>query len=198
MSQNQLTRTINYYKQVTDAALKNLAQGKKFQMRKWLNNPYLVIANVQYFEEIHNSTAAKKLIKDYQDAMKKMYYEAKKQYDKALAMVNATKDPTTKQILLNRIANSGLTGFVAKDGSRWNIETYSNMYTRHLNNELYRLRELDNAAKGSGLVKISNHSTKCKICKPWEGRILTLEEYDNAKSKGFGHPNCLHLVSEVK
>jgi len=96
---------------------------------------------------------------------------------------------------LNDYANNGCHGFTAKNGARWNIETYSNMYSTHVNNELYRLSVIENT-KGDKVL-ISTHGTECELCIPWEGKLLTLKQLDTARSEGLFHPRCLHFVIEV-
>jgi hypothetical protein len=187
-----LQNTIKYYEKITDEALKNLAAGKKYQFRKMLKNPSLLAANEDYFLSIHKSSQARELIKKYQQDMRNMYILASKEYNLTLAKIKATKDPALIQKLLSDYADSGVIGFTAKNGARWNIETYSRMYTVHVNNQLYRMSVREQAK--SNLFQVSDHGTICDLCIPFEGRILTGEELD---SSTLFHPNCKHFITEV-
>jgi hypothetical protein len=112
-----------------------------------------------------------------------------------LEKIKSTDDILLKQKFLTDYAKNGCTGFIAENGARWNIETYSNMFSRHVNNELVRMDIIDQIkAQGRKKVKISSHGTVCELCKPYEGKILTFEELEEAKIKGLFHPNCLHII----
>jgi len=188
-----LKNTIKYYEKISDMVLKNLAQEKKFQFRKYMKNPSLMAANESYLLKLNDSKEARKMIKQYQKDMENMYKIAAKDYNLVLAKIKATKDPVLKQKLLSDYADNGIKGFVAKNGARWNIETYSNMYTTHINNELVRLRVREESK--SNLFQVSTHGTVCDLCIPYEGKILTGEELD--KSTLF-HPRCKHFITEVR
>jgi len=176
-------------------ALTNLANGKRFQFRKMLTNHSLLQATKSHYEKYSRSPEAMKLIDDYTKAMNNMYRHAQAEYNLILNKLNATDDPVLRQKLLNQVADNGFHGFTARNGARWNIETYSNMYSRHVNNELVRLQVIEQAkSKGYDKIKISNHGTICELCKPFEGKILTLAELEAAKARGLFHPNCLHFV----
>jgi len=190
-----LENIIKYYKRITTMALVNLKNEKSFQFRKHLTNHSLLKATEDYYEKIHKSPEAKKLIKEYTNAMNSMYKNAKIQYNDTLNKLKSTNDEILKQKILNDYADKGIHGFTSKDGKHWNIETYSNMYSRHINNELIRLSVIETVS--NNLVKVSSHGTICDECKPYEGKILTLEELANARSNGLFHVNCLHFVVHV-
>jgi len=186
---------IKYYEKVSTMALTNLKNEKTFQFRKMLTNHSLLKVVESHYEKITKSDEAKKQIKAYMKAMNDMTAIAKKDYNKVLSQIKSTTDPALKQKLLSDYASKGISGFVAKNGAVWSIETYSNMYSRHVNNELVRLQVIEQAkSKGYDKIKISNHGTICELCKPFEGKILTLAELEAAKARGLFHPNCLHFV----
>jgi hypothetical protein len=190
-------RLINYYANVSDMAIINLKQEKKFQFRKHLTNHSLLKYVESNYEKITNSDEAKKLIKDYMDSMNKMHIPARTEYNKTLALLKATNDPMLKQKIIDEYCESGIHGFTTKNGARWNIETYSNMCTTHFNNELVRLSVLE-TRKHDDLFQISKHSKACPLCVPYEGLILTYEELQLAKSAGLFHVRCKHLVTIVR
>lgn len=191
-----LNNIIKYYENVTDDALKNLAKEKPFQFRKRLTNHSLLKAVESHYEKITNSDEAKKIIKDYNKSMNSMYKLAKQDYNKTLKMLQATDDPELKQKILNDYANKGIHGFTAKNGARWNIETYSNMYTTHVNNELVRLRVLEDADNGNNF-KVSSHNCICDLCKPYENKVLSRRELEMARENGLFHIRCKHFIIEV-
>lgn len=190
-----LDNTIKYYKRITVEALNNLKEEKGFQFRKYMTNKSLQQANESFFLSVNKSDRARELIDRYNKDLQNMYKIARKEYNIVLNKIKATDDPVLKQKLLDDYADNGIIGFVAKDGARWNIETYSKMYTSYVNNELVRMSVLEESKRQKrDRVKISSHGTVCNKCKPWEGRTITLEEYEEAKEAGFGHPHCLHIV----
>lgn len=194
MSEIMLQNIIKYYAKVSDMAMVNLSQEKKFQFRKMLTNRSLMEATKDHFEKIHRSESANKLINDYVQSMNNMHKIAQKEYNEVLAKIKATNDPMLKQKLLNDYADNGVKGFRAKNGAMWNIETYSNMYTTQVNNELIRMAVIENSK--SGKVLISTHGTVCDLCIPFEGKVLTLAQLDRARSEGLFHVRCLHFVIE--
>lgn len=187
---------IKYYKKVTNMALINLKNEKTFQFRKMMTNHSLLKVVESHYEGITKSPAAKAKIKEYMTAMNKMYIMAKTDYNKTLQQLKATKDPVLKQKILSDYADKGISGFKAKNGAIWNIETYSNMYTTHFNNELVRLSVLEKIKPGEK-VQVSQTSKPCPLCIPWENKILTLEELEEAKAAGLFHVRCKHFVTKV-
>jgi hypothetical protein len=187
-----LKNNINYYKKISDEALSSLSSNQKY---KFTVNEKLLQDNISNFLKIDDSKASKELIDKYKKDMHKMFNTANIEYNKVFNKINSTDDEILKQKILNDYVDSGIIGFKAKNGARWNIETYSNMYTRHVNNECVRNSVLEQSKKqGKERVKISVHGTKCDLCKPWEGKILTFSELETAKSAGLFHPNCLHII----
>lgn len=195
MTQDMLQNIIKYYQKVSDMALVNLKDEKNFQFRKMLTNHSLMQVTEDNLLKISNSAESRKLIADYKKAMNDMAKIASKDYKQVLNKLKATNDPVLKQKILNDYANRGIKGFKAKNGAMWNIETYSNMYSQHVNNQLIRNSVLENSK--SGRYQISSHNTECELCIPYEGRILTRKQLDVAISNGFFHVRCLHTMSEA-
>ena len=99
-----------------------------------------------------------------------------------------------------QLAERGVTGFKDRSGKMWNMRTYTEMVARtttmeaHLQGTANRLVE-----QGHDLVKVSTHRGACELCRPFEGKILsitgrtpgypTLEE---AKAAKLFHPRCRH------
>lgn len=189
-------KLILYYEKVSDMALSNLKNEKSFQFRKMLTNHSLLKVVESHYEKITNSEEAKKQIKEYMAAMNKMYKIASLDYNNTLKQLKATNDPILKQKILSDYADKGISGFVARNGAVWSIETYSNMYTTHFNNELIRLSVLETVKPGER-VQVSENSKPCPLCIPWQNQILTLEELEEAKAAGLFHVRCKHFVTKV-
>lgn len=118
------------------------------------------------------------------------------------------------QRALNRFAADGVTGFNDAAGRRWSMDTYVEMSTRtsmmNATVEGHTQRLLN---MGEEFVVVSDHAQECKMCRPWEGEILSLtgsntgrvemegEEFQvkgtlqQARSAGLFHPNCRHSYS---
>lgn len=189
-------RLINYYSNVSDMAIENLKKEKKFQFRKHLTNHSLLKVVESNYEKITRSPEARKMINDYMQSMNNMYIPARNEYNKTLALIKSTKDPMLKQRLIDDYCDHGIHGFTARNGSRWNIETYSNMCTTHFNNELVRLSVLETRKPGDKF-EVSSHSKACPLCIPYEGKILTYDELQKARVAGLFHVRCKHLVTKV-
>jgi hypothetical protein len=188
---------IKYYENVSNMALKNLKAEKSFQFRKMLTNHSLLQVVQSHYESISKSEEAKKMIKDYMSSMNGMYKSARDDYNKTLKLLKATSDPIVKQRILDEYATRGIHGFTAKNGARWNIETYSNMCTTHFNNEITRLSVLENVPQ-DGKVQITTSSRPCPLCIPWENKILTLQELNYARSQGLFHVRCKHFAYPIR
>lgn len=87
-----------------------------------------------------------------------------------------------------------------KSGKRWSLENYSEMLART------KLTEATNVglqnqllSKGYDLVMISKHNSDCDLCRPWEGKVLSITgntkgypTLEQAQKEGLFHPNCQH------
>ncbi|MDQ0854789.1 hypothetical protein QFZ79_002900 [Arthrobacter sp. V4I6] len=111
-------------------------------------------------------------------------------------------------MILNRLAAQGVTGFRDVAGRNWNMASYAEMAGRTsaanamLQGHTDRLQEL-----GIDTVIVSNAPEECKICRPYEGKVLSLSgrttgrlkdgktvvaSLAQAKGNGLYHPNCRH------
>ncbi|RLV56052.1 capsid protein [Aeromicrobium phragmitis] len=111
------------------------------------------------------------------------------------------------QSALNRFANRGITGFVDSRGRQWAMESYVEMSMRagvmnaQVQGHVERL-----LSRGQDLVIVSDAPQECALCRPWEGKVLSLTgsqhvdvrvagTLDAARSAGLFHPGCRHSVS---
>lgn len=109
------------------------------------------------------------------------------------------------------IATDGVTGFIDRAGRRWTLRSYSDMAVRTVTREAVVQGQLARmAAHGINLARISKHGTTCDICRPWEGRLVSLDgttsSYEGEAVATLGalpnggppfHPNCEHSLAPV-
>ena len=97
----------------------------------------------------------------------------------------------------------GLVAFVDRSGRQWNMSTYVEMLARttvmKIHNEAV---QNEFVAHGEDLVIISYHLPTCEMCKPWNGKIVSLTgatkgypTMTDAEAEGLFHPNCRHAFS---
>ncbi|MER7145991.1 phage minor capsid protein [Streptomyces xanthochromogenes] len=126
------------------------------------------------------------------------------------------------QRAMEQFSDRGLRTFVDRSGRAWQMTSYAEMATRTATGRAAveghgdRLR-----AAGLDLVIVSNAPHECPLCKPFEGRVLSLDgpdgsrtvevehatvddelvrvdilgSVDEARRRGFQHPNCRHSLS---
>jgi hypothetical protein len=79
------------------------------------------------------------------------------------------------QFALDRFAARGITGFVDKAGRGWNLVSYVEMAMRTgcgkaaVQGHIDRLQEY-----GLDLVIVSDAPKECPLCRPWEGKVLSI------------------------
>lgn len=93
-----------------------------------------------------------------------------------------------------------------KDGRRVNIADYTSMAIRTVNQRAYMAGEGEfRKYLGETLVIISSHATSCKLCQPFENKVLIDDVYSGgtpddgdymllsqAMVEGLFHPRCRH------
>lgn len=107
------------------------------------------------------------------------------------------------QEALNKFADIGITSFIDRAGRRWEMATYAEVATRTTTGLAAIQGHIDRQTDlGRDLVIISDHSNECPLCRPWEGKILSISGNDpnypslsSAKEAGLFHPNCRHNLT---
>jgi hypothetical protein len=126
------------------------------------------------------------------------------------------------QRAMERFSDRGLRTFVDKSGRAWQMTSYAEMATRTsvgraaVEGHTDRLR-----AAGLDLVIVSNAPQECPVCRPYEGKVLSIDgpgephevdvehalddgrtvrvhvagSLNAARARGFQHPNCRHSVA---
>lgn len=122
-----------------------------------------------------------------------------------------TRREASRAALLE-LAKGGVTSFRDRSGRRWDMGTYNEMAVRSssmnamLQGSMDRMKEF-----GHDLVIVSDAPEECKLCRPFEGRVLSLAGESRgkklsdgvsvygtlsaAKSAGLFHNNCRHSFS---
>ncbi|MFD7236450.1 phage minor capsid protein [Streptomyces syringium] len=128
----------------------------------------------------------------------------------------------TAQAAFDRLVNRGITGFVDKGGRSWQLSSYVEMAVRSAVGRAAVQGHTDSLrAAGLDLVMVSDAPQECRLCRPWEGKVLSLDDVvgagpvevehatvdgqmvtvqvaatlDEARAVGFMHPNCRHSLS---
>lgn len=106
------------------------------------------------------------------------------------------------QVALNRFADAGISGFVDSTGRNWDLASYSEMAVRSASGQAAVQGHLDRLQQnGHDLVIVSNSPEECPLCRPWEGRVLSVSGSDperasvaEARAAGLFHANCSHSL----
>lgn len=113
---------------------------------------------------------------------------------------------------MSRLAGAGIRGFEDRAGRNWELTSYVEMAARTTIGQAHTQGGLDRyTQQGVDLVVVSDAPEECKLCRPFEGRVLSLSGREPteselggnsyagtlraARSAGFQHPNCRHAVS---
>lgn len=117
-------------------------------------------------------------------------------------VAGATSRRQAAQRALDRFADRGVTGFVDRSGRGWNLDSYVEMATRTATGRAQVAGGLDRiAAGGRDLVIVSDAPQECKVCRPWEGKVLSISgdtpgypTVAQAQAAGLQHANCRHRL----
>jgi hypothetical protein len=100
----------------------------------------------------------------------------------------------------NELTDLGITGYTDSRGRGWNLASYVEMATRTAVQRAYNTAHLDRmTAVGIERFTVPGDGHPCPLCRPWEGRVLTLPggpgpTIDEARAAGLFHPNCKHTL----
>lgn len=115
---------------------------------------------------------------------------------------------------LAKLTDRGVTGFTDRAGRRWDMAAYGEMVTRTTTRQAMVAGHIDQLADyGQDLVMVSDAPQECKLCRPFEGRVLSatgrtprgtytedgatytvLTSVAAARAAGLFHPNCRHRL----
>ena len=112
-----------------------------------------------------------------------------------------------KEPYVKRLIQQGGTGFVDRAGKKWSLQTYSEMVVRTTTrNAVVQGQIAKMASLGINLLRVSTHASACKLCIPYQGRLLSIDgsitEYNGESVADISnaptyHPNCRHTVIPV-
>lgn len=122
------------------------------------------------------------------------------------------------QHVLDRLLSDGIRGFTDAAGRNWSLESYVEMATRTVTGQAAVQGHMDQLQHaGLDLVMVSDSPRECPLCRPWEGKILSIGGHvdgaiapsaktgevvtvkvagsvADAKAAGLQHPNCTHRL----
>jgi hypothetical protein len=125
----------------------------------------------------------------------------------AIAMKVSSGDTVkqAKELLIQKLSESGVTSIVDKSGRAINLESYASMVARTTTREATNRGTINAVQSVDGdLVQISSHNSPCPICSVYEGRIYSISgndkrypKLDDVFANGYStiHPNCKHVVT---
>lgn len=116
------------------------------------------------------------------------------------------------QAAIRRFARAGIGGFRDSAGRLWEIESFAEMATRTASGRAHIAGALDRfESQGRDLVIVSNHSEECAICRPYEGKVLSISgnavgkklsdgvtvftSVAKARAGGLLHASCRHALN---
>lgn len=231
--ENKLTRN-KYLKDLDKKIAKHLLKefkqgyGKEIKLYNYLNENKL---NSSFFKI--NDKKVKQLIKvvnnDLNEANKAVLRMVNDEYRQIIhksaffvangvkteeqATKEAVKEINQKKITIeaiDRASESFLRGGINcieyKNGRRVNIASYAQMAVRTASQRAQLIGEGEFRKQiNNPLVIVSKHNTTCKLCEPWQGKVLIDDVYSGGKKedgnypllseameKGLFHPNCRH------
>ncbi|MGW7514791.1 phage minor capsid protein [Streptomyces sp. NPDC054796] len=139
----------------------------------------------------------------------------------AVSLGTATRRQATADAM-RRFADRGITSFRDRSGRRWQLTSYAEMAVRTATARAATEAHTRTLAEaGIDLVVVSDSPRECPLCRPWEGKVLTLDgppgartvevehavddgrmvsvrvagSLDEARRAGLQHPNCRHSTS---
>lgn len=146
------------------------------------------------------------VLRKMDDVYRQTIYKSQVYMQAGTVTLNKAIDMATKDFL-----KQGINSIKYADGKNVNIASYAEMCLRTAN---HRAKLLGEGSKrdewGVHLVVVSAHANTCKMCEPWQGRVLIddvfshpskeyIETYrekykllSEAIKTGLMHPNCRH------
>lgn len=107
------------------------------------------------------------------------------------------------KLVKQELKDNGVTALRDRGGKSWDLDRYGEMLVRTKLTQAHNTGVSNRMVEsGYDLVVVSNHRGTCKLCAPWEGKILSITgrnpsyiSLDFAKDGGLFHPNCRHVLT---
>ncbi|WP_181275999.1 phage minor capsid protein [Brevibacterium oceani] len=181
----------------------------------------LPAANVGAVAAVGRTDAITRLLSEamrpHEEAILQIRRQARDAYDRAVTNAVAqmltgsgTRFEAARDAVLD-LMRSGVTTFRDRTGRKWDLASYVEMATRTSAGNAMIEGHTDRLVDmGEDLVIVSNAPEECKICRPFEGRVLSVSgrttgklsdgktvmcSVSEAKREGLFHPNCRHSMS---
>jgi hypothetical protein len=138
----------------------------------------------------------------------------------AQVLIGAQTRRQAAQQALDRFAARGVSGFTDRAGRKWDMASYAEMATRTASGQAAVQGHVDRlVAAGQSLGIVSDAPQECRLCRPWEGKVLALvptavgthtgenlrgagtvtvrvtHTLVQARAEGLFHPGCRHSMS---
>lgn len=145
-------------------------------------------------------------------------YQAVIQRATAVSVAGGMTRREASQWAYQRFVDQGVTSFVDSAGRRWRLSSYVEMGVRTVTQRAAVQGQTDRLqSAGLDLVIISDSPRECPLCRPWEGKVLSISgstprgqvemesmvgpgmvtvdiagSLTEARAAGLFHPNCTH------
>ena len=168
----------------------------------------------------------REFIRIHKQALNQLIASGYEYIDNIIAGANATTqnliDTATRQAIVDEVAKGTVTGeardkisknieellkakgvtVIRSDGRQYNAQSYAKMLSRSLLTEAqWNGTRNQMVMEGHDLVVVSDHFGECRLCRPWENEILSVNgmypqytRLDTAISQGLKHSNCGHVI----
>ena len=165
--------------------------------------------NEKKLEALQNSVkndlnkANQAILRQMDDVYRQVIYKTHVYMQSGTKTLNQAIDMATKDFL-----DKGINCIEYKDGKRVNIASYAEMALRTASQRATFMGEGKKRDEwGIYTVVVSAHANTCKLCLPWQGKILIDDVYSSgsaadgdypllseAMKAGLLHPNCRHTL----
>lgn len=153
-------------------------------------------------KDLKNANAA--ALRKMDDVYRQTIYKSHVYLQSGAKTLNQAIDMSTKEFL-----KQGVNCIKYKNGNRVNIASYAEMALRTASQRATFLGEGKKRDEwGLHLVVVSAHANTCKMCEPWQGKILIDDVFSHgtkvdgdypllseAIKAGLLHPNCRHTLA---
>lgn len=148
--------------------------------------------------------AESSLLRQADDVYRQTIFKTHMYLQSGATTLNQAVDMATKDFL-----EKGFNCVVYKNGARVNITSYAEMALRTASQRATFMGEGKKRDEWNiHLVVVSAHANTCKLCLPWQGKVLIDDVYSNgskvdgeypllseAMNLGLHHPNCRHSLA---
>lgn len=118
------------------------------------------------------------------------------------AFAQAKTQQEARKVFLESLRKRGISSFTDRAGRAWSMTDYAEMVVQTVSQEAMRhAAVLRMQEAGQDVMRVSDHAEECKLCRPWERRLLSvtgatpgLPTVNQAIAAGLMHPRCSHVL----